>query len=53
MSESIVLRKGQSEGLSRLGVSLLYLQGTFDTSGEEIVWRRIENPYWQVFIGET
>ena len=32
---------------------LLYLQHTFDLSDEEVVWRWVENPYWQVFTGET
>jgi hypothetical protein len=29
------------------------LQHTFDLSDEEVVWGWVENPYWQVFTGET
>jgi IS5 family transposase len=32
---------------------LLYLQHAFDLSDEEVVAMWIENPYWQVFTGET
>jgi IS5 family transposase len=32
---------------------LLYLQHAFDLSDEEVVWQWVENPYWQVFTGET
>jgi IS5 family transposase len=32
---------------------LLYLQHAFDLSDEEVVWAWVENPYWQVFTGET
>jgi hypothetical protein len=32
---------------------LLYLQHTFDLSDEDVVWQWVENPYWQVFTGET
>jgi hypothetical protein len=31
----------------------LYLQHAFDLSDEEVVWQWVENPYWQVFTGET
>jgi IS5 family transposase len=37
----------------RLIAGLLYLQHTFDLSDEEVVWGWVENPYWQVFTGET
>jgi IS5 family transposase len=37
----------------RLVAGLLYLQRTFDLSDEEVVWGWVENPYWQVFTGET
>ena len=36
----------------RLIAGLLYLQHAFDLSDEEVVWRWVENPYWQVFTGE-
>jgi IS5 family transposase len=32
---------------------LLYLQHTFDLSDEDVEWQWVENPYWQVFTGET
>ena len=32
---------------------LLYLQLAFDLSDEEVVATWVENPYWQVFTGET
>jgi IS5 family transposase len=32
---------------------LLYLQHAFDLSDEEVVAMWVENPYWQVFTGET
>ena len=31
---------------------LLYLQHTFACSDEELIWRWVENPYWQYFCGE-
>ena len=37
----------------RLIAGLLYLQHAFDLSDEEVVWQWVENPYWQVFTGET
>src|SRR5947209_720316 len=37
----------------RLIAGLLYLQHTFDLSDDEVVWGWVENPYWQVFTGET
>jgi transposase, IS5 family len=37
----------------RLIAKLLYLQPTFALSDEEVVWGWVENPYWQVFTGET
>ena len=29
------------------------MQHAFDLSDEEVVWAWVENPYWQVFTGET
>jgi IS5 family transposase len=29
------------------------LQHAFDLSDKEVVWQWLENPYWQVFTGET
>lgn len=37
----------------RLVAGLLYLQHAFDMSDEGVVWRWVENLYWQVFTGET
>jgi IS5 family transposase len=37
----------------RLIVGLLYLQHTYNLSDEEVVFTWVENPYWQVFTGET
>ena len=37
----------------RLIAGLLYLQHAFDLSDEDVVWGWVENPYWQVFTGET
>lgn len=36
----------------RLMVSLLVLKQIYDLSDEELVWRWLENPYWQHFSGE-
>lgn len=53
MSESFVSRKGRPATSPRLIGGLLYLQHAFDLSDEEVVWQWVENPYWQVFTGET
>ena len=53
MSESFVSRKGRPATSPRLVAGLLYLQHAFDLSDEEVVWQWVENPYWQVFTGET
>ena len=53
MSESFVSGKGRPASSPRLIAGLLYLQHTFDLSDEEVVWQWVENPYWQVFTGET
>jgi len=37
----------------RLIAGLLYLQHTFNLSDEQVVAGWLENPYWQVFTGET
>ena len=37
----------------RLVAGLLYLQHTFDASDEAVVNTWVENPYWQLFCGET
>jgi IS5 family transposase len=53
MSESFVSRRGRAATSPRLIAGLLYLQHAFDLSDEEVVWQWVENPYWQVFTGET
>lgn len=53
MSESFVSDKGRPATSTRLIAGLLYLQHAFDLSDEEVVWQWVENPYWQVFTGET
>jgi transposase, IS5 family len=53
MSESFVSRKGRPATSPKLIAGLLYLQHAFDLSDEEVVWQWVENPYWQVFTGET
>src|SRR3984885_2529912 len=53
MSESFVSRRGRPASSPRLIAGLLYLQHAFDRSDEEVVWQWVENPYWQVFTGET
>jgi hypothetical protein len=37
----------------RLIAGLLYLQHAFNPSDEQVVAGWLENPYWQVFTGET
>ncbi|WP_228098407.1 IS5 family transposase [Chitinilyticum piscinae] len=37
----------------RLIAGLLYLQHTFGLSDDDVVWGWVENPYWQLFCGET
>jgi len=53
MSESFVSGKGRPASSPRLIAGLLYLQHAFDLSDEEVVWQWVENPYWQVFKGDT
>ena len=45
--------RGRPATAPRLVARLLYLQHTFALSDEEVVWRWVENPYWQLFCGET
>jgi transposase, IS5 family len=53
MSASFVSGRGRPATSPRLIAGLLYLQHAFDLSDEEVVWHWVENPYWQVFTGET
>lgn len=53
MGASIVSHRGRPATSPRLIAGLLYLQHTFDLSDEDVVWQWLENPYWQVFTGET
>ncbi|TXC79643.1 IS5 family transposase [Paraburkholderia azotifigens] len=53
MSESFRSHRGRPATSTRLIAGLLYLQHAFGLSDEEVVWQWVENPYWQVFTGET
>ncbi|RKT98749.1 IS5/IS1182 family transposase [Burkholderia sp. Nafp2/4-1b] len=53
MSVSFASSRGRPASSPRLIAGLLYLQHAFDLSDEEVVWQWLENPYWQVFTGET
>lgn len=46
-------RTGRPATAPRLMAGLLYLQHLFGLSNEEVVLMWVENPYWQVFCGET
>lgn len=48
-----VSSKGRPASSPRLLAGLVYLQHAFDLSDEEVAWQWVENPYWQVFTGET
>lgn len=50
---SFVSQRGRPTTSPRLIAGLLHLQHAFDFSDEEVVWQWLENPYWQVFAGET
>jgi IS5 family transposase len=45
--------RGRPATSTRMIAGLLYLQHTFALSDEDVVWGWIENPYWQLFCGET
>lgn len=45
--------RGRPATAARLVAGLLYLQHTFALSDDEVVWGWVENPYWQLFCGET
>lgn len=45
--------RGRPATAPRLVAGLLYLQHTFALSDEEVVRCWVENPYWQLFCGET
>ncbi|SIT64984.1 MULTISPECIES: IS5 family transposase [Burkholderiaceae] len=53
MSASFVSQRGRPATSPRLIAGLLYLQHAFDLSDEDVVWQWLENPYWQVFTGQT
>ena len=44
--------KGRPGKSIRLMIGLQYLKYTYNLSDEEIVYRWVENPYWQYFTGE-
>lgn len=45
--------RGRPATAARLVAGLLYLQHTFALSDDDVVWGWVENPYWQLFCGET
>jgi len=53
MSTGFRSYRGRPATGTRLIAGLLYLQHAFGLSDEEVVWPWVENPYWQVFTGET
>jgi len=53
LSESFTSKRGRPATRPRLIAGLLYLQHAFDLSDEDVVWGWVENPYWQLFTGET
>lgn len=53
MSASFTSGRGRPATSTRLIAGLLYLQHAFGLSDEDVVWQWLENPYWQVFTGET
>ena len=53
VSDQFKSRTGRPAPPPRLIAGLLYLQHAFDLSDEEVVATWVENPYWQVFTGET
>ena len=52
-SEPFQSKRGRPAVRPRLIAGLLYLQHAYDLSDEEVVWSRVESPYWRVFTGET
>ena len=46
-------KRGRPAERPRLIAGLLYLQHAYNLSDEDVVWGWVENPYWQVFTGET
>ncbi len=46
-------QRGRPAIAPRLIAGLLYLQHAFALSDEDVVWGWVENPYWQLFCGET
>jgi hypothetical protein len=51
--EAFQSKRGRPAARPRLIAGLLYLQHAYDLSDEEVVWAWVENPYWQMFTGET
>ena len=52
-SEPVQPGPGRPILLPRLIAGLLYLQHAFNLSDEQVVAGWLENPYWQMFTGET
>jgi IS5 family transposase len=53
MSVSFVSHRGRPASSPRPIAGLLYLQHAFDLSEEDVLGQCLENPYWQIFTGET
>jgi IS5 family transposase len=53
MGASFVSQRDQPATSPRLIAGLLYLQHAFGLSDKDAVWQWLENPYWQVFTGQT
>jgi transposase, IS5 family len=52
-ADPFLAKPGRPTLRPRLIAGLLYLQHAFDLSDEQVVAGWVENPYWQVFTGET
>jgi IS5 family transposase len=52
-ADHVTSTRGRPATSPRLIAGLLYLQHTFALSDEDVVWGWVENPYWQLFCGET
>ena len=52
LSKSYHESKGRPGKRIRLMVGLHYLKYTYNLSDEEVLYRWLENPYWQYFTGE-
>lgn len=53
MSACSTSGRGRPASSTRLSADLRDLQHALDVSDEALLWQWPENPYWQVFRGET